>query len=87
MNEAPRARHAQLLDDVTLNLRGCGRGQADDRGRLQAAQPVFQHAIVGAKVMAPLGNAVGFVDRDQHGLAAREHFGKARNTQAFGGDE
>jgi hypothetical protein len=34
-----------------------------------------------------LGDAVGFVDGDEGGLALGEHFGEAGDAEAFGGDE
>jgi hypothetical protein len=37
--------------------------------------------------MAPGGDAVGFVDGDEGGLALGEHLGKAGDAEALGGDE
>lgn len=46
-----------------------------------------KHAVVGAEVMAPLGNAVGFIDGDEAWLALSQHVDKAGDAEAFGGDE
>src|ERR1700761_7115811 len=41
-------------------------------------------AVVGAEVVAPGGDAVGFVDGDESGLAPGEHLGEAGDAHAFG---
>lgn len=46
-----------------------------------------EHAVVGAKVVAPLRDAVRLVDGDESGRTFREHLGKAGNTQALGSDK
>ena len=44
-------------------------------------------AVVGAEVMSPGADAVGFVDGDERGLAAGEHLGEAGDAEALGRDE
>jgi hypothetical protein len=46
-----------------------------------------QHPVIRAKIVAPLGNAVRLVHRDQHRLAFGQHFGKTRHAQPFRRDE
>ena len=46
-----------------------------------------QCPVVGAEVVSPLGDAVGFVDGDEDGFAFCEHLGEAGNAHSFGGDE
>ena len=46
-----------------------------------------QGAVVGAEVVSPLGDAVGFVDCDEGGFTLGEHLGEARNAHSLGGDE
>ena len=87
MNEAGRPRQAQLLDDVVLHQRRGGGGQGDDRRGTEAWQIAAQHAIVGAEVVAPLGDAMGFVDGHQRRFSLGQHFGEARDAQALRRDE
>ena len=53
----------------------------------QRGEVVAEGAVVGAKVVAPLRDAVGFVDGDERGLALGEHLGEAGDAHALGGDE
>ena len=57
-------------------------GAGRRRGKVLA-----ERAVVGAEIVAPLGDAVGFVDGDERGLAAGEHLGEAGDAHALGGDE
>ena len=81
------ASERELLRDVLLDNRRCGGGHRDHRRGAVHRQVLAEHAIVGPEVMPPLRNAVRFIDRNQCGLAFREHFRKSRDTQAFGRDE
>ena len=80
-------RQPQLLGDIVLHQRSRGGGQGDHRRGTQRGQVLPEHAVVGAEIVSPLGNAVGFVDGDQAGLALGQHLGEAGNAQAFGRDE
>ncbi len=53
----------------------------------RAGRMLAEGAVVGAEVVAPGADAVGFVDGDEGGLAAGEHLGEAGNAQALGCDE
>ena len=59
-------------------MMGAGR-----RGR----EVIAQGAVVGAKVVPPLRDAMRFVDGDQRGRTAGEHLREAGNAHAFGSDE
>ena len=56
----------QLLDDVVADPRGRGGGQGDHRRVRQDTSQRLQITVVGAEVVAPLGDAVGLV----HGYEA-----------------
>ncbi len=60
--EACLCAHAQLLDDVPLHHRGCCRGERDNRRRAQHRKAFPQQPVIGPEVVAPLRDAVGFVD-------------------------
>ena len=53
----------------------------------RAGRIVAEGAVVGAKVVAPGGDAVGFVDGDEGGLSPGEHLGEAGDAHALGCDE
>ena len=53
----------------------------------EGGEVVAEGAVVGAEVVAPGGDAVGFVDGDEGGLAAGEHLGEAGDAHALGRDE
>ena len=77
----------ELGDDVALDGGGGGGGEGEDGGGAEGRQMFAEGAVVGAEVVAPGGDAVGFVDGDERGLAAGEHLGEARDAHALGGDE
>ena len=60
----------ELGDDVFLDGGGCGCGEGDDGGGAKGGEEVAEGAVVGAKVVAPGGDAVGLVDGDEGGLAS-----------------
>ena len=67
---------------------GCGRrGKGDDGRGAERGEEVAEGAVVGTKVVAPGGDAVGFVDGDEARLLFCEHLGEVGNAHAFGGDE
>ena len=80
-------RQIELLNNIVLHQHGRGCGQRDHRRGPQQRQIAAQHPVIGAEIVAPLGNAVRLVHRDQHGLASGQHFGEARHAQPLRGDE
>ena len=78
---------AKLHGDIVLHDGRGGGGQGDDRRGAQGRQVLAEHAVVGAEIVAPLRDAVRFVDGDERRLALGEHFGKAGDAQALGRDE
>ena len=55
----------QLLDDVAADAVG-GRGRQGDGGRIaQQAAEIAQPGVIGAKIVPPLADAMGLVDRQQ----------------------
>jgi hypothetical protein len=87
VDEAAGGLQAELGDDVVLDGRGGGGGEGDDRRRAQGGEALAEHAVVRAKVVAPLRDAVGLVDGDQGRRALGQHLGEAGHAQALGGDE
>ena len=68
----------------------CGRGrscESDDGRGAECREEIAECAVVGAKVMAPGGDAVGFVDGDEGRLAAGEHLREVGDAHALGCDE
>ena len=53
----------------------------------RAGEEVAEGAVIGAKVMAPGGDAVGLVDGDEGRLASSEHLGEVGDSHALGRDE
>ncbi len=77
----------ELGDDVFLDGGRCGCGEGDDGRGAEGGEEVAEGAVVGAKVVAPGGDAVGLVDGDEGGLAAGEHLGEVGDAHALGCDE
>jgi hypothetical protein len=63
---------AELLGDVLLHERRGRRGQRDHRRGPKLRQPLAQHPVLGAEVVAPVRDAVSLVDGDEHRLARGE---------------
>jgi hypothetical protein len=62
-------------------------GKDSDWLRKKYAQAVAEKSVIGPEVMAPLRDAVRFVDGDQSGHALLEHLGKPRHRQPLRRDE
>ena len=77
----------ELGDDVVLDGGRGGGGEGDDGRGAEGREVVAEGAVVGAKIVAPGGDAVGLVDGDEGGLAACEHLGEAGDAHALGCDE
>ena len=76
----------QLLDDVAADAVG-GRGrQGNGRRIAQQAAEIAQPGVVGAKIVPPLADAMGLVDRQQldshrpHRVAETARCGTAPGT-------
>ena len=87
MDEPAGVGNAELGDDVALHGRGGRGGEGDDRRGAQGREILSQHSVVGAEIVSPLRDAVGFVDGDEGRFAFGQHFGEAGDAQALGGDE
>ena len=77
----------KLGDDVFLDGGRCGCGEGDDGSGAKGGEEVAEGAVVGAKVVAPGGDAVGLVDGDERGFLACEHRGEVGDAHALGCDE
>ena len=77
----------QLHGDIVLHDGRGGCGERDDRRGAQGRQILAEHAVIGAEIVAPLRNAMRFVDGDERRLALGEHFGKAGDAQTLRRDE
>ncbi len=73
----------ELRGDVLLDRGGGGRGERDDGCGTKCGKVLAERAIVRPEVMAPGGDAVRFVDRNERWFASCEHLGKPRNPHAF----
>src|SRR5579863_494296 len=74
----------KLLDDVVADdLRGAG-GEGGDGLIGEKFAKAAELAVVRAKVVAPFGDAVGFVNREEGDGDALEPFGGAIEDDAFG---
>ena len=87
VDEARGLGESELRGDVVLHDGRRGGGEGDHRRGAQRRKVVAEHAVVGAEVVAPLGNAMRLVDGDEGGFALGEHFGEAGDAQALGRDE
>ena len=85
-NEPPCIRYRQLLHDVVPHLRGGRGGEGHDRrvGKAFAQDP--QVAVVGAEVVAPLGNAVSLINGDLADPDRPEKVAEAGHGQSLRGD-
>ena len=77
----------KLSDDVFLDRGCCGRCEGDYGCGAKSGEEVAEGAVVGAKVVAPGGDAVGLVDGDETRLAPGEHLREVGNAHALGCDE
>ena len=87
MDEEAGVLQVELGDDIFLDGGCCGGGEGDDGAGTEGREVVAEGAVVGAEVVAPCGDAVGFVDGDEGGPLFGEHLREAWDAHAFGGDE
>src|SRR5690606_28369969 len=76
----------QALGDLAPGRGVGGRGQGDPRDVGPAFVQDRELAVFGTEVVAPLGDAVGFVDREQGDVGAIEQVEAAAAQQALGGN-
>ncbi len=83
-----RRLHVQLLGDVEAHLRRGGGGQRHQSRRRQTDDRVPQLAVVGAKLVPPLADAVGLVDGQQRQRVADlgQRVEEARAAEPLGRD-
>ena len=76
----------ELVDDIVPYFLGGGCRERDDR---HTGKPVAEHlqvAVIGTKVVSPLGNAVSLVDRNEAGSGQVQEVLEAPCCQSFGSD-
>ena len=78
--------HQKGPDDVFPDLRGGGGGQRHRPRRPKALSHLAEQRIVRPEVVPPVGDAVGFVDREKIDLDLRERFQKSRAAEPLGRD-
>ena len=82
-DELARSWNGQLPHDVVANLGG-GRGREGHDGRVgKALAQDVQVAVVRAEVVAPFGDAVSFVNRDQADVGRPEKLTESGNGQSL----
>ncbi len=85
-HEADGVAEAELHDHVVLDLAGRGGGEREHGRPAQEHDGGAQAAVVGAEVVAPLADAVGFVDREERDGDARHALAESLALEALGGD-
>ena len=84
-DELVMLRKPQAGFDICPNTRGGGGGQRQAGGLREALAHLGQLAVLGAEVVAPLGDAVGFVDGQQVDFHAGKQIEQARGQECLGG--
>ena len=87
VDEESWLRELELGNDVFLDCWRRCRSEGDDGRGTEGREEVAEGAIVGAKVVAPGGDAVGLVDCYEAGLFPGEHLGEVGDAHALGRDE
>jgi hypothetical protein len=77
---------AEPREDLVADDRRGGGGAGEHARLRHGAQQVADLHVVGAKVVAPLADAVRFVDRDQRAVDARDDVAEAAASEALGCD-
>ena len=76
----------ELVDDVVADLLGGAGGEGGDGMIGEEGAEFAELAVFGAEVVAPLGDAMGFVDGEEGERDLPEPVGGAVHEGAFGGD-
>ena len=88
LHEHPRTAHAEPRDDFITHLRRGGGGQGKHARMPQRFDHMPEVQVIGAKVMAPLADAVSLdLHHEQRNVGALEKFDRLRLTQLFGSQE
>jgi hypothetical protein len=86
IDEGARVFEFELRADVGLGFEIGGGGDGHARHAGEAIRELAERAIVGPEVMAPLADAVRFVDGDERDRALFEEIEEALREEAFGRD-
>jgi hypothetical protein len=81
-----RVAHAEGLDDVFTDLVGRGRGERAEAWRREVLVGLAEALVLGAEVVAPVRDAVGFVDREERNRQAAQARHRAFVAEALGRD-
>ena len=84
--EAPGLAEAELGQNVLPHPLGSGGGQGDNRSVGTRLAERLQPAVGGAELMAPLGDAVGFVDGDEADVEVGKKALELGQGGTFGGN-
>jgi len=76
----------ELVDDVVTDLLGGAGGEGGDGMIGEERAELAELAVFGTEVVAPLGDAMGFVDGEEGERDLAEPVGGALHDGAFGGD-
>ena len=86
-HQLDRVHQPELANDVVANLGGCGGGERMHRHAREVFAQTGQLPVLGPEVMAPIADAVGFVDGDRTNSHGPHHFDPARIHHPLGGAE
>ena len=75
---------AELLDDIVADALSRAGGEGDDGEVRKKFAEAAKLAVLGAEVVAPFGDAMGFVDGEEGNRHAAEPGGRAVEGDAFG---
>ena len=73
-DEHVRIAHVQPLDDLLPDGARSSRGQRERYGMIQAVDDVAEAKVIGAEIVAPLADAVRFVDHEQRDAGFAQRF-------------
>jgi len=66
-----------------LNVGGGGGGEGDAGGGAESCADLTELAVVGAKIMPPMADAVGFVDGKEGDLGVFDAVHEAGHSESF----
>ena len=83
-HQLDRVHQPQLANDVVADLGGCGGGERMHRHAWKMFAQTGQLPVLGPEVMAPIADAVGFVDGDRTNSHGPHYFEPARIHHPLG---